>query len=192
MPTWGPLGRDVFDRTYSRRRPDGDRETWEQTTERVVDGNVALVGPEFIEPGEVEALKAHLSDFSLLPGGRHLWVSGVEGRQFLFNCHRAGWGNHLADHFCFTFNELMKGGGVGANYSTDYLHELPPVSGEVEFRASCLPDHPDLHEFAHRLGSPPSRGGAVFEVPDTREGWVGALEALLHLAEAGGEPSPST
>ena len=186
MPTWGPLGRDVFDRTYSRRRPDGDRETWEQTTERVVDGNVALVGPEFIEPDEVEALKAHLSDFSLLPGGRHLWVSGVEGRQFLFNCHRAGWGNHLADHFCFTFNELMKGGGVGANYSTDYLHELPPVSGEVEFRASCLPDHPDLHEFAHRLGSPPSRGGAVFEVPDTREGWVGALEALLHLAEAGG------
>ena len=186
MPTWGPLGRDVFDRTYARRRPDGDRETWEQTTERVVDGNVALVGPEFVEPGEVEAFKAHLTEFALLPGGRHLWVSGVPGRQFLFNCHRAGWGHHLADHFTFTFNELMKGGGVGANYSTEYLRELPPVSGEVEFRAVCATPHPDLHEFAHRLGSPPARGGAVYTVPDTREGWVGAIDALITLSEAGG------
>ena len=70
--------------------------------------------------------------FQALPAGRHLWVSGVEGRQFLFNCHTAGWGPRLHNHFTWLFNELLKGGGVGANYSTDLLRELPAPTGQVE------------------------------------------------------------
>ena len=117
MPSWGPLGQQVFNRTYSRPTAEGS-ESWHQTVSRVVEGNLDLVDAQHIEPLEATNLARHFENFSALPAGRHLWVSGVPGRQFLFNCHRSGFGPNLADHFCFTFDELMKGGGVGSNYST--------------------------------------------------------------------------
>ena len=114
-PEWGPLGQMVYERTYSR--PVGDRfETWDETVKRVVQGNCALLSGDFA-PAEYEELL--LEDlflrFQALPAGRHLWVSGVEGRQYLFNCHVAGWGPDLHNHFTWLFSELLKGGGVGAN-----------------------------------------------------------------------------
>ena len=39
---WGPTGELVYDRTYSRVKPDGTRETWPETVGRVVDGNLGL------------------------------------------------------------------------------------------------------------------------------------------------------
>ena len=47
---FGPLGRLVYDRTYSRRLPDGTHEDWSDTVRRVVAGNCALVPDEFIQP----------------------------------------------------------------------------------------------------------------------------------------------
>ena len=51
-----PLGKTVYERTYSRRKPDGSQEEWADTVARVVHGNCSLVPEEFIEPGERERL----------------------------------------------------------------------------------------------------------------------------------------
>ena len=104
---WGPTGKIVYQRTYSRPKPDGEPETWEETVQRVVDGNIKLVDAKYIEPDERSALVRLMESFKVLPGGRHLWASGVPGRQFLFNCHVAGWTDKLAEHFDFTFMRLM-------------------------------------------------------------------------------------
>ena len=184
MPNWGPLGDDVYRRTYSRRKPDGTSETWDDTVARVVTGNLALVPEEHHLTDEAERLTDLLTSFAMVPGGRHLWVTGVSGRHYLSNCHRAGWGDDLATHFVFTFDELMKGGGVGGNFSNSYLAALPAPAGSVELRVSADERHPDHAEFGHRL-SPPSSVGAL-AVPDSRHGWTAALKLILDTAQAGG------
>ena len=185
MTNWGPLGQTVFERTYSRRKPDGTSETWDDTVARVVHGNLALVDAAHHLEDEAERLTELITACSVLPGGRHLWVSGVPGRQFLYNCHRAGWGEHLADHFTFMFSELMKGGGVGANYSTSYLNQLPAPAGPVELSVVCAATHDDSDEVAPLLSSP-TAGAVVYEVDDSREGWVDSLRLVLDTAETGG------
>src|SRR5690606_41290163 len=76
---------------------------------------------------DIDTLSLHdalpIWDFKILPAGRHLWASGVPGRQYLFNCHVSGWNEQITDHFQFTFLRLMEGGGVGANYSNRYLEQ---------------------------------------------------------------------
>ena len=184
MTPWGPLGKTIFNRTYARPKGDSS-ETWTEMVHRVVEGNLSFVDPQHIDALEASQLAEHISSMKILPAGRHLWVTGVPGRQFVMNCHRAGWGEHLADHFCFTFDELMKGGGVGANYSNEYLDQLPAPAGQVELAVVCSPSHPDHGSFAHHLNNSPS-GGAVFTVPDSRQGWIASLRQLLTLAESGG------
>lgn len=181
---WGPLGEQVYARTYSRRM-NNRRETWNETVSRVVQGNLELVEPHEIEPDEGQALTELFLELAALPAGRHLWVGGVPGRQYLFNCHRAGFGPRLADHFCFTFDELMKGGGVGANYSNSFLQDLPLPAGRLQVHVFDHTARSDREEFAHRLTSP-SAGDAVFRIPDSRQGWVSALDKLITLSESGG------
>ncbi|MDP6077928.1 MAG: ribonucleoside-triphosphate reductase, adenosylcobalamin-dependent [Acidimicrobiales bacterium] len=181
---FGPLGRLVYNRTYSRRLLDGTHEDWPDTVRRVVAGNCALVPDEFIQPGERERLTDLIESMALLPGGRHLYSTGVPGRQFSFNCHHTGWGERLRDHCGFLMNVLMTGGGSGSSYTNSAIGGLPLPAGEVEPRFTA-PTHVDRAEFAHRL-SPPSAGGVVYRVPDSREGWVEALCRLTDLAEDGG------
>mgnify|MGYP003390367949 CR=1 FL=1 len=83
---WGPTGELVYNRTYSRTKPDGTKETWPETVQRVVDGNLALVPERYQIPHEREDLIRMITEFKLLPAGRHLWASGVHNAQHLFNC----------------------------------------------------------------------------------------------------------
>lgn len=175
MTKWGPIGREVYERTYKR----GD-ETWHDTVNRVVAGNMKLADEGLYSHSEIATA---IENFDMLPGGRHLWVSGIPGRQFLFNCHRAGWTEHYADHFAFMFDELMKGGGVGSNYSNDYLAKGTPLKGiKGQLLIKCRSDHPNCSEVdpdsdAHSL--------AGFTVPDTREGWTKALRLLVTMHQYG-------
>lgn len=78
-------GRLVYQRTYSRPFPDGSREDWPDTVRRVVDGNLALVPERHQLPGERDELVRLMTEFKILPAGRHLWASGVKNAQHLFN-----------------------------------------------------------------------------------------------------------
>ena len=166
MPDWGPIGQQVYERTYSRRKPDGSHEQWHETVARVVHGNCDLV------PGvpneERERLIELIESFKIMPAGRHLWVSGVPGRQYLFNCHRAGWTERLADHFTFAFEELMRGGGVGANYS-----EAPSYRPtHVDLHLGCRSSHDDLQETEEAAGGLTISPSTWERVADSREGWT--------------------
>jgi len=64
------------------------------------------------------------------------------------------------DDFCFIFENLMLGGGVGFSVRREDIHELPKVKNNVKV--------------VHR-----STKDTVFIVPDSREGWVELLRRVL-------------
>lgn len=210
---WGPIGETVYRRTYSflknGRRireiqehnenvvgkgtkispPDEDWETWPETVRRVVRGNLGLVPTDKIETDEERKLTDLMLPFGLMPGGRHLAASGLPGRQFLFNCHAAGWDyEDPTAHFSFMFDQLMQGGGVGSNYSNRYLDQMPPVQTEVEIHIVCRPDHPDYAEVQQHLAPPAvieevmRRSHIYHLIGDSREGWVDAAALLMNAA----------
>jgi len=172
----------VYRRTYSRTKPDGSSETWPETVQRVVDGNLALVDARYQLPNEREDLIRMMTEFKLLPAGRHLWASGVPNAQHLFNCWVSGWGDKPSDHFHFTFMRLMEGGGVGANYSNRHLDEYGPIQHFLQVEIVCDPEHPDYEELeaAGVLSKnyDPEWAGA-FQIEDSREGWADALVDLI-------------
>jgi len=175
-------GKVVYDRTYSRTLPDGSKESWPDTTRRVVDGNLGLVDQRHQLPGEREELLSLMESFKILPAGRHLWASGVKNAQHLFNCWVSGWTEKPSDHFSFSFLRLMEGGGVGANYSNRYLADYPPVQQELYVHVVCDPEHPDYERMrdAGVLSTEydPEWSGA-FVIEDSREGWASALVDLI-------------
>jgi ribonucleoside-triphosphate reductase len=188
VPNWGPSGEIVFQRSYARTKPDGTKENWFETVDRVIKGNLGLVygEPETwndFAKSEYSALKAMMDDFRIIPAGRHLWASGVAGRQFLFNCHVSHWNENITDHFDFSFMRLMEGGGVGTNYSTKYIERYGAPKRELRVHIVCDPSHPDYQklvdagvistEFSHEWAG-------AFQIGDTREGWSEAMCDLIN------------
>lgn len=183
---WGPSGKVVFDRTYSRPLPDGSKETWPQTCDRTVTGNLALVyGPKVDWTEDVwweyDRLMKYMIPFAILPAGRHLWATGVKGRQYLSNCHHSGWGEELSRHFSFLSLRLFEGGGVGANYSMKHVGEHR-VKHELKVHVVCDPEHPDYEEMqnASLLSKEfDADWPGSWDVEDTREGWAAATMELI-------------
>ncbi|MFF4244275.1 ribonucleoside-triphosphate reductase, adenosylcobalamin-dependent [Streptomyces sp. NPDC001822] len=184
---FGPTGETVYERTYSRTKPDGSREVWPETVRRVAAGNLGLVyGPAEGWSADVRAehdeLVSLMDRFAVIPAGRHLWASGVKGRQYLFNCHVSGWGEKLSRHFEFSFLRLMEGGGVGANYSSRFLTPYGSPRRALTVHIVCDPAHPDYEDMkaAGVLSDDyDSDWDGAFEVEDSREGWSDALVDLI-------------
>ncbi|MEU0674438.1 ribonucleoside-triphosphate reductase, adenosylcobalamin-dependent [Streptomyces sp. NPDC006172] len=185
---FGPTGQLVYERTYSRTLADGSKELWPDTVRRVARGNLALVhGPDMdnwpqAAKDEHDELVAFMEVFAVIPAGRHLWATGVKGRQYLFNCHVAPWGEKLSRHFEFTFMRLMEGGGVGGNYSSKHLRPYGAPRRALEVHVVCDPMHQDYQEMrAAGLLSEAydSDWAGAFEVEDSREGWAAALVDLI-------------
>lgn len=179
---WGPTGELVYNRTYSRVKPDGSKETWPETVQRVVDGNLALVDDRFQLENEREDLIRMMTQFKVLPAGRHLWASGVRNAEHLFNCWVSGWPEKISDHFEFTFMRLMEGGGVGANYSNRNLGHYQPVVHPLQVHIVCDPEHVDYQAMkdagvlSDRFDS---EWPGAFPIEDSREGWADALVDLI-------------
>ncbi|MFD8142592.1 ribonucleoside-triphosphate reductase, adenosylcobalamin-dependent [Streptomyces sp. NPDC059708] len=175
----------VFERTYSRTKPDGSKETWGETVARVVDGNLALVPEKYHYEGERQDLIDFMTDFRILPAGRHIKSSGVNDYA-LNNCWASGWiSSEPAEHYTFLFSRLMEGGGVGANYSSRYLKDMPPVVIPVTVHIVCDPSHPDYLDMleAGLLSAEYAYDwDGAYAVQDSREGWSDALRDLIDTA----------
>lgn len=188
---FGPVGSAVFSRTYSRQKEDGTFETWPETVDRVVNGNLAFVyGSDQSKwshkvKAEAQDLKTLMNRFAVIPAGRQLNATGVPGRQYLFNCHVSGWGEKFSEHFGFTFMRLVEGGGVGANYSTEHIQPYGIPKNRVSVQIVSRDDHKDIEKLRPYLTSRPL--GFVDYVKDTREGWADALTWLIDMAY--GQPS---
>lgn len=186
---WGPVGKAVFERTYSRETSPGIFETWPETVRRVARGNMAFVygpdkslwSPEIIR--EYQQLVNLMDGFAVMPAGRQLNATGVEGRQYLFNCHVAGWGKAFSEHFGFTFMRLVEGGGVGANYSTYLTEHYGQPRHPLRLVLQADEDHADIEKLRPHL-TPVAEfdPGEKSYVKDTREGWAEALTEVIDEA----------
>ena len=162
-PNWGynGLGEIVYKRTYSRIKEDGVNEEWWETVARCVNG-AQKIGSNYTK---TEAQKLYDLVFNLKCNfaGRMLWQLGTStvdrfGGNSLLNC----WGVCIRDidDFCFIFENLMLGGGVGFSIRKEDVHDLPRVKEGVIV----------THEKTNDAG---------FIVPDSREGWVKLLKKVL-------------
>ena len=167
------VGEITFLRTYSRLKEDGTKETWVDVCERVVNGMYSLQKdhcktsrlPWNDSKAQASAKEAFDRLFNLkwTPPGRGLWVMGTD----LVNKHRnsAALQNcafvstvemtkaQPAKPFAFLMEASMLGVGVG----------FDDLGADKDFT---------IHE--------PGVNHFVYEVPDTREGWVESLVLLLN------------
>jgi adenosylcobalamin-dependent ribonucleoside-triphosphate reductase len=121
---------------------------------------------------ELEDLYDIMFNLKGLVSGRALWQLGTEtvdriGADSLCNCWHVVCNNLEA--FCFTFNQLMLGGGVGVNILPQYVYELPPVRYDPPVKRVDQSD-------------------CDFIVPDNREGWVELLRRVLDAFFYTGKP----
>lgn len=186
-PKFGPIGRDVWQRTYQRSLPNGTKEEWEDTCWRVVRGNLGLVyGDETTWTMEVsqEASELFMSIYAMaiLPAGRHLFSAYQPGQTFLSNCHNADWTDKLSDHVVFAFMRLAEGGGVGSNVSAARRPVYAAPRKKLELHFVALPEHAD-HDSMREAGVLSDEFSdewvGAYEVEDSREGWGAALADLI-------------
>ncbi|MHB1712729.1 MAG: ribonucleoside-triphosphate reductase, adenosylcobalamin-dependent [Acidimicrobiales bacterium] len=160
-PNWGPIGKEVYERTYSRHVPLLDatgavvgarRETWAETVRRVVNGSLSYIDPEHWQTDEPEDLFDLIYNFKAIPAGRHLWVTGTDVAHFSKNCWAAGHVFRTSAHFAFLASRLFEGGGVGSNYSADVLAATSPIVGTLDLSFACHPEHEDYDKVAAVVG----------------------------------------
>ena len=171
QPNWGfnGLGYIVYKRTYSRVKEDGLLEEWPETIARCING-AQKIGASYTKR-EAEKLFDLVFSLKCNFAGRGLWQLGTStvdrfGGNSLLNC----WFTAIKkpDDFCFIFENLMLGGGVGYSIRREDIHELPRVKRDVSITVKNTND-------------------ADFIVPDSREGWVRLLSKVLHSYFVTGE-----
>ena len=162
-PNWGfnGLGYIVYKRTYSRIKDNGQNEEWHETIERCVNG-AQKIGAKYSKE-EMERLFDLVFNLKCNFAGRMLWQLGTStvdrfGANSLLNC----WNTAIKkpEDFCFVFENLMLGGGVGFSIRREDVHELPKVKKAVKVTHECTKD-------------------ADFIVPDSRSGWIALLRNVL-------------
>jgi ribonucleoside-triphosphate reductase len=153
--SWSNLAKIVYRRTYSRNITGGSSESFKETIERVIRGNLAKVDPKFLLPNEAERLAYFMLNRKALPAGRGLWYSGTSshenlGGAALCNC----WFTTSDDwnNFVMAMDLLMLGGGVGMSIEHRFVSKLSKIKKGVTIVHKGTKD-------------------ADFIVPDSREGW---------------------
>lgn len=162
-PPWGynGLGYAVYKSKYSRLKPDGSQEEWFETVARCVNG-AQKIGAEYTK-AEAERLYDHVFNLRCNFAGRMLWQlgTGVVERlaaNALLNCFYVS--ITKPDDFCFVFENLMMGAGVGFSVRREDVHELPKIKAGVKITHLNVKD-------------------ADFIVPDSRGGWVSLMRKVL-------------
>lgn len=225
QPKWGfnGLGWVVYLRTYSRKKEDGTLEAWWETVRRVTEGNFQIEYNILNSLGKMKqksAMKNLVAEmerffycaFNLVgtPPGRGLWMSGTTYAESNGDAENNCWGVSMRPQAyfpgelprvsfasAFTFDQAMKGGGVGVNIQKKYVDQIPKVQNKVNLGFILRLTHPDLEEVtntAEKLGYTykdhpfplnrrdffiPDEFDALSCVPDVivdaREGWCEAL-----------------
>jgi adenosylcobalamin-dependent ribonucleoside-triphosphate reductase len=155
------MGEIVFLRTYSRKKENGENETWTETLQRVVNG-AHEIGVDYTKK-EAEALFDHMFNLRCSFSGRALWQLGTPLVQkfngsSLNNCYFTN--IEKVEDFELLFEYLMLGGGVGFSVERSKIHDLPKVKPGVVITQERSND-------------------ADIIVPDSRHGWKRLLHAVL-------------
>jgi ribonucleotide reductase class II len=173
----------VFYRTYSRRRPDGSRETWSEVCDRTLAG-IARLGR--FTPQERQLVERLQRQLKALISGRALWVMGTDWIQKpenfsgAYNCTSLAVVDWRA--FGLMMDLAMMGCGTGAVLEPQFINRLPPILNRLQVHVkgsigATPPEERQEHTRIHRQGSQ-----VHIQVGDSRRGWVDSYQALLELA----------
>jgi len=181
-----PSAPAVFYRSYSRRKQDGSRESFEESITRTVSA-IAEVG-KFTNEQKERALKMALNQHCF-PSGRALWVAGTKWAKKQDNF--PGYYNCCSMHvddvsiFGLLMELAMMGTGTGAVLEKDVVDNLPPIKRGLYIEAV-------KHNEGKKGGSDKTKIFAkgsvehnpliVVQVGDSREGWASAYQGLIELA----------
>ena len=166
------LGELVYMRTYSRIKEDGKNERWWETVRRVVEGTYTMQ-KNWIDSHQLgwnpwqaqrsaQDMYERIFTMKFLPPGRGLWAMGtaVTEKKGLYaalnNCAFVSTGTIKEDYskpFCFLMDASMLGVGVG--FDTKGAGEIIVKGVDIK------------------------RDKQIYQIPDTREGWVESLKLLL-------------
>jgi ribonucleoside-triphosphate reductase len=162
-PPWGfnGMGEIVFLRTYSRKKENGESETWPETIQRVINGAIRIGVP--YTQDEAEKLFDHMFNLRCAFSGRSLWQLGTPlvdkfNGTSLNNCYFVN--IEAIEDFELLFDYLMLGGGVGFSVERSKIHDLPKVKSGVSI----------AHERTN---------DADIIVPDSRQGWRRLLHSVM-------------
>lgn len=211
QPKWGfgGLGYIVYLRTYSRKKADGTLERWDETVQRITEGNFRIEAKHLAEIGKLtEAKVAELTTemerfyhlvFNLVmtPPGRGLWMSGTEYAEKVGDAENNCWGvsmrpqpfisgeeKRVSFAPVFTFDQAMKGGGVGINIQRKYVNQIPKVENALDLKFVCQNEHADYEkelsiiDVVNRVEAHEHMDG-YFATHDSREGWAEALGKVI-------------
>ena len=178
-----PSAPAVFYRSYSRRKADGTRESYQEAIERTVN-DLADIG------GLSDEQRALCIDMGLkqhaFPSGRALWVAGTEWSKKqenfpgYYNC-QSGFIDDV-NMFGLLMELAMCGTGTGAVLEKDVVERLPKIVNGLKIE-ECI-------ENPGRLGGQEQTEIVVDEytddvvviVGDSRRGWVDAYQGLIEIA----------
>lgn len=161
---WGELGYITHQRTYSRKKKDGTKETFSDGVERELVGIHKQLKLTLTED-EKEFYRDMRHDMKGSVAGRFMWQLGTKtvdklGLPSLQNCAFT-----VIDHpvrpFTWAMDMLMLGSGVGYSVKREHIDLLPKVTKKKV----------TITRFDEK--------GADYIVPDTREGWVKLLGKVL-------------
>lgn len=183
FPATAPAASPVFYRTYSRRRPDGSRETWSEVCDRTL-ADIARLGR--FTPQERQLVERLQRQLKALISGRALWVMGTDWIQKpenfsgAYNCTSTT----VVDWHAFglMMDLAMMGCGTGAVLEPQFINRLPPILNRLQVHikgsiGATPPQERQEHTRIHRQGSQ-----VHIQVGDSRRGWVDSYQALLELA----------
>lgn len=183
FPATAPAASPVFYRTYSRRRPDGSRETWREVCDRTLAG-IARLGR--FTPQERQLVERLQRQLKALISGRALWVMGTDWIQKpenfsgAYNCTSLAVVDWRA--FGLMMDLAMMGCGTGAVLEPQFIRQLPPIVNRLRVHVkgsigTTPPEERQEHTRIQRQGSQ-----VHIQVGDSRRGWVDSYQALLELA----------
>jgi adenosylcobalamin-dependent ribonucleoside-triphosphate reductase len=167
------LGEITFIRTYSRMKEDGTKERWHEVCRRVIEGMYSVQKNHAKENrlpwNDYKAQKSAQEAFQRMfelkwtPPGRGMWAFGTpmtmekKNSAALQNCAMVSTKdldkNDPGALFAWVMDALMLGIGVGFD-----------TVGQDKHFAIYAPTEPEQ----------------VFEIPDTREGWVESVRLLIN------------
>jgi len=181
FPITAPAANPVFYRTYSRKTPNG-RESWQQVSERNLEGLRILGG---LDLAEVEMIRRMQQRQKSLPSGRWLWIGGTawiekpENFSGAYNCTST----NLVDWQAFglMMDLAMMGCGTGAIIEPRLIDRLPSVRNSITIKSVSDIGVTSPAAREDRTSHSISGQSVLIKVGDTRRGWVDSYQLLLEL-----------
>jgi adenosylcobalamin-dependent ribonucleoside-triphosphate reductase len=177
QPEWGygTLSYFTYKRTYSRMTEEGVQEEFFDTLKRVTEGTFSVQENHCKTNGlpwnahkaqkTAQEFFTRMWEFKFLPPGRGLWIMGTKlvdkiGSAALNNCGYVSTKNinvEFASPFAWAMDMLMLGVGVGFDAKGN---------GAIIIKQ-------------------PKNSKIIYEIPDSREGWVESVKLLLNSYQNG-------